>query len=218
MRAGRHGIGATGLNAGYWRGEPVLADLSLRLNGPGWFQLVAPNGAGKSTLFEVLAGYLKPFSGDIVIGDLPVRIGRRASTLRLIRADPALVPGVTVRDHLHLYARRYGGSLDELVALAVRLGLEPHLDKAPHSLSTGSLKKAWFTCNWAGAEPVWCFDEPFNGVDEASVDEMIDLMAERAGDRLLVMTSHQLPAPLGARPAVGQFIGEPFDLREVHRG
>lgn len=218
MRSSSHGIGVTGLSAGYWRDEPVLDGFAMRLNGPGWFHLAAPNGAGKSTLFEVLAGYLDRFAGDVVVGDLPVRAGRRVPPLRLVRAEPALVPGVTVRDHLHLYARRYGRSLDALVDLAVRLGLEPHLDKAPHSLSTGSLKKAWFACNWAGTEPVWCIDEPFNGVDTDSVKVMADLVCERAAESLVLVAAHQLPGGVIGGPAPGQFIGEPFVLREVLRG
>nr|WP_300150676.1 ATP-binding cassette domain-containing protein [Propionicimonas sp.] len=212
---GRHGIGITGLSAGYWRDEPVFAGLAMRLEGPGWFQLDGPNGAGKSTLFEVLAGYLAPLTGDIVVGDLIVRAGHRVPTLHLVRAEPAFVPGVTVSDHLHLYARRYGEALSPLVATAAELGLEPHLDKAADSLSTGSLKKAWFVCNWAGDEPVWCLDEPFNGVDAESRARMVELIAERARDSLVLTTGHQLPDGVRAERAAAHYVQPPFVLSEV---
>jgi ABC-type multidrug transport system ATPase subunit len=218
VSAGRHGIGVTGLTVGYWRDEPVLSGLALRLSGPGWFHLVGPNGAGKSTLFEVLAGYLAPLSGDVVVADQPVRAGHRVPALRLVRAEPAFVPGVTMRDHFHLYARRYARSVADLVELAVALGLEPHLDKAVHDLSTGSSKKAWFVCNWAGDEPVWCLDEPFNGVDAASSVTMADRIAEGARDALVVMTAHQLPPDIVTVAASAHYVAQPFALREVRHG
>jgi ABC-type multidrug transport system ATPase subunit len=215
---GRHGIGITGLSVAYWRDEPVVSGLALRLNGPGWFHLGGPNGSGKSTLFEVLAGYLAPSAGDVVVADQLVRAGHRVPALRLVRAEPAFVPGVTVRDHLYLYARRYARPVAGLVGLAVALGLEPHLDKAPHSLSTGSLKKAWFVCNWAGDEAVWCLDEPFNGIDAESSVTMVDLVAERSRDALVVVTAHQLPAGVVTVPAPAHYVSPPFTLQDVRHG
>lgn len=217
MNSRRHSIGITGLSAGYRRDEPVFAGLAMRLHGPGWFQLDGPNGAGKSTLLEVLSGHLAPLAGDIVVGDLPVRAGHRVPTLRVVRAEPAFVPGITLSDHLHLYGRRYGQPRARMVATATDLGLGPHLGKTAHSLPRGSLKKAWFACNWAGDEPVWCLDEPFSGVDAESHARMVELIDERARASLVLTTGHQLPDGVRAEPASAHYIRPPFVLSQLHR-
>lgn len=205
-----------GLDAGYWRGMPVLRALTVHVHGPGWLHIGGPNGSGKSTLFEVLAGYLRPMTGTVEIGSREVRAGSPVPLLRLQRSEPSLVPGVTLSDHFRLYARRYGTDPAELVELAIRLGLREHLHKAPEALSTGSLKKAWFVCNSGGTEPIWCLDEPFNGVDAESTQIMAGLLDARATRGLVLMTAHVLPCHLVVRAAAaGISISAPFQIKEI---
>lgn len=206
---------ATDLSLGHWRDEPVMTGLSLHLSGPGWLHLVAPNGAGKTTLFEAFAGYLTPLDGTMEVCGRPVRPGHVTPGLRVVRADAALVPGVTLRDHIHLYSRRHRRPDADLLGLAERLGLTPHLHKAPHALSTGTLQKAWLLCNVVGGEEVWCFDEPFNGLDEASTATMVQVLAERARESLVVMTAHHLPSGLATVADPEQTIPRPFRADRV---
>ena len=44
----------------------ALSDIDLEFV-PGWYGITGNNGAGKSTLFQILTGYLKPDSGQILI-------------------------------------------------------------------------------------------------------------------------------------------------------
>lgn len=204
----------TDISAGYWHGQPVLDGVSLILQRCGWFHLAAPNGAGKSTLFEVLAGYLQPTSGKVSVGGEPVLAGTRVTALRLQRSRPGLVPGITMRDHLHLYARRYGAPLDTLLKLTHTLGMDEHLAKPPEALSTGTVKKLWFVCHAAGDEPVWCLDEPFDGVDVESAAVMAAHLGSASSDRLVLITSHVLPAGVEAdEPPLSA--GAPFVLKEL---
>lgn len=47
--------------------RPVIADLSLSLGQGALSALIGPNGSGKSTLIRLLAGVLKPASGDVFL-------------------------------------------------------------------------------------------------------------------------------------------------------
>ncbi len=202
------------VSAGYWRGEPVLDGLCAQLQGPGLFHLIGVNGSGKSTLLEVLAGYLEPWAGRVSLNGQPVRAGHLVAGLSLTRSDPAFVPGISVSDHLHLYNRRYGTQLAAALQLAERLGLLDHLDKPPAALSAGTAKKAWFVCHAMAARPVWCIDEPFNGVDVDSSMAMAEILAERSVTSLVVLTSHQLPAEL--KPVMtSAAISAPFSLKAL---
>ena len=186
-------VNVVGLSAGYWRDQPVFTDLSFHIDGPGWFRLDGANGSGKSTLFEVLAGYLVPLAGSVSVNGQEVRPGHRVAGLKLQRSSPALVPGVTISDHLHLYGRRYGCSTEYLREISRELGLEEHINKPPEALSTGTRRKAWFVCNLAATEPVWVLDEPFNGIDAETTNRMGELLKQQASDRLILLTSHSLP-------------------------
>ena len=179
-------VNVVGLSAGYWRDQPVFTDLSFHIDGPGWFRLDGANGSGKSTLFEVLAGYLVPLAGSVSVNGQEVRPGHRVAGLKLQRSSPALVPGVTISDHLHLYGRRYGCSTEYLREISRELGLEEHINKPPEALSTGTRRKAWFVCNLAATEP-------FNGIDAETTNRMGELLKQQASDRLILLTSHSLP-------------------------
>src|SRR6478736_3445807 len=66
-----------------FQGNVAVSGMSLRLAGGEMLGLIGPNGAGKTTLFNLIAGSLRPTSGEIWIGGLDVsqesperRIGR----------------------------------------------------------------------------------------------------------------------------------------------
>lgn len=202
------------VSAGYWRDEPVLDGVCADIQGPGLFHLAGPNGIGKSTLFEVLAGYLETWAGQVEVSGQPVRAGHLVPGLHLTRSDPAFVPGVSVSDHLHLYARRYGTDFNAALQLAARLGLWDHLDKPPEALSAGTARKAWFACHAASPHPVWCIDEPFNGVDVESTAVMAKMLVDQSARSLVLLTSHLLPEGLKimSTPAT---ISPPLRLAEI---
>lgn len=160
-------------------------------------------------MFEVLSGYLVPSGGSVLVNGSPVVPGRRRRDVCVLRNAPELVPGLTLSDHLHLYARRYGRSREHLRREGERLGLAEHWGKPPEDLSTGTLKKAWFVLGTASDAAVVLLDEPFNGVDRDSAAAMVQLTVERAHSSLVVLTTHHVatewgldttPAPDAARP------------------
>ncbi|MDV7402591.1 ATP-binding cassette domain-containing protein, partial [Arthrospira platensis SPKY1] len=53
------------LHFGYKKGKPLFNDLNLHLAGGQIYGLLGRNGAGKTTLLRLIAGLLKPFSGEI---------------------------------------------------------------------------------------------------------------------------------------------------------
>jgi peptide/nickel transport system ATP-binding protein len=57
---------------GYERGKPVLNGVSLTVGSDERVALVGPSGCGKSTLSQLLAGNLRPKSGEILFGGQPL--------------------------------------------------------------------------------------------------------------------------------------------------
>ena len=53
-------------------GQWVLRDLSVKVDGGESVALVGPSGCGKSTLAKILAGYIKPNAGEVLLGGQPL--------------------------------------------------------------------------------------------------------------------------------------------------
>ncbi|MGY6548948.1 MAG: ATP-binding cassette domain-containing protein [Roseinatronobacter sp.] len=94
----------------------ALSRVSLRL-GPGdVLGLIGDNAAGKSTLMKILAGALRPDTGEILIDGVPMSfttpIAAREAGIEMIYQDFALVPELTVTQNIFLgreITRRFAG-------------------------------------------------------------------------------------------------------------
>jgi thiamine transport system ATP-binding protein len=172
--------------------------LSLEV-GPGrCCAVIGPSGAGKSTLLDLIAGFLTPDSGRIVIA------GRDVTGL-----DPALRPVTTLfQDHnlfAHLDAFANVGlgldpglRLDSEQYLAVRealarVGLGGMERRLPGQLSGGERQRVALARALVRDRPLLLLDEPFAALGPALRMEMLDLVDELRRDRgtTVVLVSHQ---------------------------
>ncbi len=200
------------LTVGYVRHRPVIEGLCGVLRGPGLYLLEGPNGSGKSTLLEALSGHLAPFRGVVLVDGQRPRAGRHPS-VTLVRTDPALLRGVTMRDHCHLFADQDEDRLDAIAAAVDALQLRDHLDQTEAVLSSGTRKKFWAAMLLTRQSPVLALDEPFNAVDRDSRDWMRSRLEAEARDRLVVLASHDVPP--GWRVAEPAVTAPPLGLRRV---
>ena len=75
-------------------GRPVLDDVSLAVASGERVQLAAPSGTGKTTLCRVLAGYLAPRTGEVLVdgSPLPRRAPWASSSSPIPRPWPSASP------------------------------------------------------------------------------------------------------------------------------
>lgn len=123
---------------GYDAASFVLKDVSLEVESSERVALKAPSGYGKSTLCQLLAGYLQPQKGSIVLDGEPVRatIGC-PNPVQLVWQHPeqAIDPYLRLGDSL-----AEAGRITE--ALQAGLGIKPEwLTRFPHELSGGELQR-----------------------------------------------------------------------------
>lgn len=116
----------------------VLDGVSLRVASDERVALSAPSGSGKSTLCQILAGYLQPDAGEVLLDGAPVSAKAKASNpVQLIwqhperAVDPYIRLGATMAE---------GGHVDD--ALREGLGIRKEwLTRFPHELSGGELQR-----------------------------------------------------------------------------
>lgn len=99
--------------------------------------LIAPSGFGKTTLCKILAGYVQPDSGEVLLDGAPVGRHKGYNPVQMVWQHPELAinPRLRLREVL-----REGDGIEQRVIDA--LGIEPvWLDRFPAELSGGELQR-----------------------------------------------------------------------------
>jgi heme exporter protein A len=166
------------------RGERVLfRGLSLALEPGEAVQVAGANGVGKSSLIRILAGLLRPFTGQV----------ERAGEIGLLDEHPALDPTLPLGRALAFWRAldKTGDAAEDNAA--DRLGLTRLWDVPVRYLSTGQKKRAALARLIGQASPVWLLDEPLNGLDTDAAQLVEALASEHcAGGGICVVASHQV--------------------------
>ena len=148
----------------------ALKGIDLSIEQGEFFALLGPNGAGKSTLINILAGLIKPSSGDIsVLGFDVVKQYRQArQLLGIVPQELVFDPFFNVREMLRFQAGYFGRGpendawVDEILA---GLGLADKANTNMRKLSGGMKRRALIAQALAHKPPVIVLDEPTAGVD-----------------------------------------------------
>jgi NitT/TauT family transport system ATP-binding protein len=139
-------------------GVAVLQELSLSVSPGELVVLVGPSGCGKTTLLNILSGFLKPRSGDVLTTGL----------LRTVYQQDGLFPWLTVKENIAMGLRamkdkdRREKELQELLEL---IHLENFRDHYPHQLSGGMRQRVELARVIAGDSDILLMDEPFSALD-----------------------------------------------------
>ncbi|MGD9656039.1 MAG: metal ABC transporter ATP-binding protein [Methylocystis sp.] len=184
------------LTLGYDR-RPAVHHLDGEIAPGEGLAVCGPNGAGKSTLLKGLAGLLAPLGGAIDF----VGASRRAAAYlpQVVDIDRAFP--INVRDFVAMGALARIGLLAALnpaerarVASAIEtVGLVGFESRTLETLSGGQMQRALFARLIVQDQPIVLLDEPFGAIDEATIDDLLALIARwRAEGRTVVAVLHEL--------------------------
>lgn len=130
--------------------------------------LIGPSGCGKTTLINLIAGYEKPTSGQILLDAKPVT-GPSWDRL-VVFQETALFPWMTTLANVTYGPKvRRSSSRQEIeeeaLSLLEKVGLREFKDKYPIQLSGGMQRRAELARALINDPKVMLMDEPFRGLD-----------------------------------------------------
>ncbi|AXY02019.1 thiamine ABC transporter ATP-binding protein [Vibrio alfacsensis] len=192
--------------------------------------LMGPSGAGKSTLLALVAGFIKPDQGNILVNGESV-LGK-APFLRpfsMLFQEHNLFAHLSVRENIGLGL--HPGlklTIDQKLLVeqaAEQVGVAEYLDRLPEHLSGGQRQRVALARCFVQPHPMWLLDEPFSALDPVLREEMLALVKQLAAERSItvLMVTHHLSdaraiASHFAFVADGQVeaVGDIAELTEQH--
>lgn len=145
----------------------ALEQVSFTVDKGQFVSIVGPSGCGKSTLLYIIAGLVKPTSGEVLVNNKP--ISGPGPDRGLVFQDYALFPWLTVYDNI-----KYGleekkipkFEIDKIVNRYIELmGLKGFERRYPKELSGGMKQRVAIARTLACDPEIILMDEPFGALD-----------------------------------------------------
>jgi len=137
--------------------------------------ILGPSGCGKTTILNMLAGFLRPTKGEILISGKPV-VGGGQDRGVVFQDFAQLFPWRTARRNVEFGLEMHGVSEAERRETASRflrlVKLDKFADSFPHQLSGGMQQRVAIARALAYNPAVLLMDEPFAALDAMTRDEM----------------------------------------------
>lgn len=178
--------------------KEIIRDISLQIEDH-FVAITGPNGGGKSTLAKIIAGIVKPTSGQILLDGEDItglNITERANKgISFAFQQPVHFKGLTVRDLITIAAGKKLG-VNEICDILSEVGLcaREYIDREiNNSLSGGELKRIEIAMITARGTKLSIFDEPEAGIDLWSFNSLIRVF-EKMRDEIhgtILIISHQ---------------------------
>jgi len=173
----------------------AVDDLSFGVREGELFGLVGPDGAGKTTTLRMLAGVVRPTSGDARLGGVSVTGNPEGVKHELAYMSQrfGLYADLTVMENIDFYADLYRVPKRERAARLERLfefsGLEPFRDRLAGRLSGGMKQKLGLSCALIHTPKILLLDEPTFGVDPISRRDLWIIVHEMVAEGVTVVAS-----------------------------
>jgi branched-chain amino acid transport system ATP-binding protein len=198
----------------HFAGLAALQDVSFDLDAGGICGLIGPNGAGKTTLLAVLAGALRPTSGNVIFGgrDLAGRPAFAVARTGIVRTHQVPKPfrSLSVLENVEVGARfgRAGGEraagggsakaaapAGEALRVLERVGLAHHAGDLAGTLSVGDQKRLELARGLAARPQLLLCDEVCSGLTTAETAAVLALLREiRDAGTTILYVEHDLKA------------------------
>ena len=179
----------------------ALRGVSISFRDKEFVSILGPSGCGKTTLLNIIGGLDRYTSGDLVINGKSTKTYRdrdwdvyRNHRVGFIFQSYNLIPHQTVLGNVELALTIAGIDKDERVRRAKaaldKVGLSDQYYKRPNQLSGGQCQRVAIARALVNEPEILLADEPTGALDTVTSVQIMELIREIAGERLVIMVTH----------------------------
>jgi ABC-type multidrug transport system ATPase subunit len=155
--------------------------------------VIGHNGAGKSTLLKMLASWLPPDSGQVLVDG--INLENRLAVVRkvgFVPETPNLFDFFSVEYNLKIFARLFQVSFLRIEEILKEFDLLPYRKNKIQVLSKGLKQRVSIGRTLLADPPVLLFDEPTSGLDFEMTKEIYRMLKDfNALGKTIIFTSHR---------------------------
>ncbi|MCF6326382.1 MAG: ATP-binding cassette domain-containing protein [Devosiaceae bacterium] len=157
---------------------PLIYNLVLHPGKTGNFN--GPSGCGKSTLLDLIAGFLQPTSGKIMLdGKDIVGLEPEQRPVSILFQSDNLFDHLSVRKNLQLgLAKNPDTKVSTIQNVLEQVGLTEFIDRPASSLSGGQKQRIALARTLLANQSILLLDEPYSSLDKINADKMRQLVEQ----------------------------------------
>jgi ATP-binding cassette, subfamily B, bacterial len=191
------------VNFGYAPDQPVLKDLSFKIEAGQVAAFVGPTGAGKTSLISLIARFYDPSSGLVKIDGTDIRHFQQKS----LRQQISFVLQETVLFHAPVWHNiaygKPGASRSEILKAAELANAHEFIEKMPEgydtvvgergvTLSGGQRQRIAIARAVIRESPILILDEPSSGLDAGSEKLVFEALDRLMKGKTCIVIAHRL--------------------------
>jgi NitT/TauT family transport system ATP-binding protein len=212
-------IKADGICKVYDTGMLALDRVDVQMTEGSFTSLLGPSGCGKSTLLNMVAGFVRPTAGEVLVDNRPVE--GPGSDRGMVFQEYALFPWRTAAGNVTFGPMIQRKSRSEQHALAERylkmVGLSEHGGKYPSELSGGMKQRVAIARALANGASVLLMDEPFGALDaqtrETLQEELLGIWQHEK--KTIVFVTHSVSEALFLSDRIALMATRPGRVRKI---
>ncbi len=179
----------------------ALKGVDLRFRKNEFVAVLGASGCGKTTLLNIIGGLDHYTSGDLVINGKSTKKYTdrdwdiyRNHRIGFVFQSYNLIPQQSILGNVEIALTIAGISKNERKRRAAealrRVGLEKEMKKRPNQLSGGQMQRVAIARALVNNPEILLADEPTGALDTETSVQIMDLIREIAGERLVIMVTH----------------------------
>lgn len=178
----------------------ALKDVSLELQSGELMSVLGPSGCGKTTLLNIVAGFLAPTEGQVVLNGH--RVTGPDKERGMVFQQGALFEWMSVRENVSFGPRmagqkaaEYGENVDHLLDI---VGLGDFKEKSVYELSGGMQQRVALARCLANDPDVILMDEPLGALDALTREKMQSLVLKlwKETGKTIILITHSVEEAL----------------------
>ncbi|MBI2183397.1 MAG: ATP-binding cassette domain-containing protein [Thaumarchaeota archaeon] len=174
-----------------FNGKAVLDGVTLAVPVGKSVMIIGPNACGKTTLLKIMAGLLKPDSGQVSVNGV----------VSLVFQEDLMVPWMSLEGNIGLFLKLMGREKNDVAKMvgdvASMLGISEYVSLKPREVSGGTLRKAAIARALTLKPDILLLDEPLIELDSDSRQSVIGLLENlRRNEKMSMFITTHYPEEL----------------------